>query len=529
MNANIAPAFAASTSWAEQELLVLREAARQLGSSLDPDAVIRETLHLLSEFLGLDRGRVLLYDPARGDLAIRHAYGLTQPEIARGRFAVGEGITGRVFAAREAAIVQDIDAEPEFLCRTVDRIRLPRETVAFIALPIENGDGIIGVLGVHRLRCRDRAFADDVRILRIIATLIGQILQLNKLVAERTKALESENRQLRQALEDTAVVAKTYGIVGESPQLLAALKSVERIAATDATVLLLGESGTGKEVFARATHQLSNRRDQPFVKVNCAAIPDELFESELFGHERGAFTGATASRAGRFEQAHGGTLFLDEIGEVPPSLQAKLLRALQERVIERVGSDCARPVDVRIVAATNRDLAALVNEGRFRLDLYYRLNVVPIRLPALRERPEDIRSLARYFLAQITQAYQRNVSLAPEGFDVLVAFHWPGNVRQLHNVLERMVLLQEAGVVSVDEISTILAGEHVGMADCGADPIRPARPYRNVSETDRGRIEHALQRSGGNKSSAAQLLGMSVRQLDYRIKVLGISGFLPAR
>jgi hypothetical protein len=231
--------------------------------------------------------------------------------------------------------------------------------------------------GVHRIRGRARALADDLRLLEIIATLITQILRLNDRVAEQTAQLENENRELKWALERGSPQQATLGIVGESPALRHALRQIEQVASTEATVLLLGESGTGKELFARALHLSSPRRDQPFVKVNCGAIPENLFESELFGYEKGAFTGASTARAGYFEQASGGTLFLDEIGDLPLAMQVKLLRVLQEKSLQRVGSRRETPIDVRIVAATNLDLQQQVAAGRFRLDLYYRLNIIP--------------------------------------------------------------------------------------------------------------------------------------------------------
>ena len=520
----------ATPRWAEHESLLVREILKHIGRSLDPAEAVREMLHLLSELLGLNRGRVLLFDPGSKELVIRYAYGLTRAEIRRGRFAPGEGVTGQVFRTGEPAIIQDIDAEPAFLCRTVERERLPQETVAYLALPIESGGHIVGVLGVHRLRRRDRALADDLAMLRVVATLVGQVLQISRLVAERTAALESENRELKAALERTTAAARASGIIGESPQVVAALSAIERVAPTDASVLLLGESGTGKELFARALHLLSPRRDQPFVKVNCAAIPDALFESELFGHEKGAFTGATAARPGKFELAHGGTLFLDEVGELPLPMQAKLLRTLQERVVERVGGSRERPVDVRIVAATNRDLQQLVSDGMFRLDLFYRLNVVPLTLPALRERPDDVRELARHFTSRLNQAYQRNVTLTQGAIDALARFDWPGNVRQLANVLERVVLLAESGAVTAAEVGRVLAGEsRVAAPDVDATPaVAPAKfgRYRAVSGSDRVRIDDALAATRGNKSAAAQSLGMTLRQLEYRVKQLGID---PAR
>ncbi|MBM3342431.1 MAG: GAF domain-containing protein [Betaproteobacteria bacterium] len=519
-------AWRAQENWTQHELLIIREMAKRLGASIDTAAVIRDMLHLLSELLGLNRGRVLLFDRAQEHLVITYAYGLTRAEIQRGRFRPGEGITGRVFLTRETLVVQDIDAEPAFLCRTVERARLPQETVAFIALPIDIGDQPAGVLGVHRLRQRDRAIADDLAILRMVATFIGQVLRISRLVAERTAALQHENRELRRALEqDAASVAQAVGIIGQSPHLLGVLRQIERFAASDVTALILGESGTGKEMLANAIHRRSARHDGPFIKVNCAAIPENLFEAELFGHERGAFTGANTKRLGRFDLANRGTIFLDEIGELSLGMQSKLLRVLQEKVIERVGGIGEHRVDVRIVAATNRDLQQMVAKGQFRLDLFYRLNVVPVYLPALRERPEDVRPLARHFLSHFNQKHGRNASFDDAVIAALERRPWPGNVRQLQNLIERAVLLHDGGKTIGGLIQHLLTEESI-LATAGVgtqEPMVAARPYRAVAESEREHIESALAQSRGNKSQAAQALGMSLRQLEYRIKRLAIS------
>jgi Nif-specific regulatory protein len=510
----------------DEELLVIRESARLMGKSLDPGLAIREMLHLISEFLGLNRGRVVLRRPGDGHYAIQHAYGLTREEIDRGVYLPGQGITGRVLQTGEANIVQDIDDDPDYLAQAVERTRLPDETVSFIALPLLDDGKVRGLLGVHRIRGRSRAFADDMRILEIVATLITQVLRLNDRVAEQTARLESENRELKWALEHGAPQQATLGIVGESAALRHALRQVEQVAATDATVLLLGESGTGKELFARALHLGSARRDAPFIKVNCGAIPENLFESELFGYEKGAFTGASTARAGYFEQASGGTLFLDEIGDLPLAMQVKLLRVLQEKSLQRVGGRRETPIDVRIVAATNLDLQQQVAAGRFRLDLYYRLNIIPIRLPALRERREDIRPLVRHQLNLITQSYQRNVGLTADAMERLADYPWPGNIRQLRNVLERLVLLAEGAAISAGEVERVIRSEGAGAPEPAlAAPAMPAaastvRPYLPAASHDRAQIEQALAQTHGNKSRAAQMLGLTLRQLNYRMKRL---------
>jgi len=473
--------------------------------------------------------------------AIRYAYGLTKTEMASGRYGPGEGITGRVLATAQPIIVQDIDAESQFLCRAVERAQLPQDIVAFIALPIEMsttmGREVIGVLACHRIRSRDRQLADDVAILKILATLAGQLLQLQALVLEKTRALQAKNQMLTRALETAAA---RYGIIGTSPALLQALSELERVSEATASVLLLGESGTGKELFARAVHLSSQRRDQPFIKVNCAAIPDTLFESELFGYERGAFTGAQTARAGWFEQADRGTIFLDEIGEMPLAMQTKLLRTLQEGTTLRLGGKREVKVAVRVVAATHRDLAQDVQAGTFRRDLFYRLNVIPIRLPSLRERPQDIRALAIHFLSRVNQANQRNVSLSADALARLEQHPWPGNIRELGNVIERLVLLSDSAMVSSRELERFLpAAIHGAETDHTtldrpitgrpATSVPPAvahapapvvRDYQAAQSHSAAQLQQALALHGGNQSRAAQALGLTVRQFSYRLQKL---------
>ena len=529
---------AADPPWRDLELLLMSEVMRLVGASLAPEVVLREMLHLLSELLGLNRGRVVLADGVdtadtathrssrraeAGPSSIRFAYGLTKVEMARGRYAAGEGITGAVLATGHAIIVQDIDAEPRFLGRAVERASLPQETVAFIALPIEVNKRAVGVLGVHRIRRRNRLLDDDVALLRILATLAGQILQLRSLVDEKTRGLEARNALLERALDSAAA---RYGIVGRSPPLLRALGELERVSQASASVLLLGESGTGKELFARAVHLASPRRDAPFIRVNCAAIPETLFESELFGHERGAFTGASAARAGWFQQADGGTLFLDEIGELPLAMQAKLLRTLQEGTVVRLGGMREMRVDVRLVAATNRNLEAEAERGEFRRDLFYRLSVVPIRLPSLAERREDIRPLALHMLNRVNQANQRNVNLSHAALEVLEAHVWPGNIRELSNVIERLVLLTDETLISRGEIGRFLprAGDAAAPTIADASAVGSAVPlvreYREHHSHSTQELRQALSRHGGNRSRAAQSLGLTVRQFSYRMKKL---------
>ena len=521
----------------------MHEIMRLVGRSLAPELVFREMLHLMSELLGLNRGRIVLADAddradasgkaAGGDdprtASIRHAYGLTRAEIARGCYRWGEGLTGCVLATGQPVIVQDIDREPQFLFRAVARDKLPPETVAFLALPLMVNGQTVGVLACHRIRSRQRHLNDDLALLRVLATLAGQLLQLQQLVDEKTRRLQDHNAMLAQTLESQTA---RYGLVGSSPALLRALGELEQVSKASVSVLLLGESGTGKELFARALHLASGRRDQPFIKVNCAAIPESLFESELFGHERGAFTGAHAGRPGWFEQADGGTLFLDEVGELPLALQSKLLRTLQEGTLVRLGGRREVRVDVRLVAATHRDLATDVQTGRFRQDLYYRLNVIPIRLPSLRERREDIAALTLHFLYRATQAHERNVNLSPGALRLLARHDWPGNIRELGNLIERLVLLADATVVTEAALQRFV---QLPVPDVASQPLAApvalfnvpnamplVRMYAPADSHAASALQAALQAHGGNQSRAAQSLGLTVRQFSYRLRKIAM-------
>jgi Nif-specific regulatory protein len=524
MDQHLRPSFAAD------ERLLFRQMAKLGNSMVTEDQAIAEVLHLMSELIGLNRGRVLLLDQQQ--LRITHAYGLTKEQIARGRFSQNEGVTGAAFASGRVVIVQDIDEEPAYQARTVDRADLPPEVVSYIALPFEIRGKTAGVLAAHRLRHRTRALADDVDLMRMVASWIAQLLTVSRLVAERTAALHIENLSLRQKLgEQTAKSA----IIGGSALLQSALKQVEQVANSDATVLLLGESGTGKELFAHALHSGSDRLNAPFIKVNCGAIPESLFESELFGHEKGAFTGALTKRIGRIEQAHEGTLFLDEIGDMPLAMQVKLLRVLQDRVIERLGGGAEIPVNIRVIAATHRDLPSLVSQGLFRLDLYYRLSVIPIRLPALRERAEDIPSIAWHLLVDLNLRYGKKSELSRAAIASLSTYHWPGNVRQLRNTLERLVLLcdkptPKAPLITDTDVKDLMLASVDLHASDQRNSSRTAEPYEphalglfsSRTSASLHDLLDAISKAGGNKSRAAQTLGLTLRQLNYRLAKLGV-------
>ena len=339
------------------------------------------------------------------------------------------------------------------------------------------------------------------------------------------RALERQ-QLLRENLVLKEEVARRFGfprIVGEHPEMQSAAREMQRVAPTDTTVLLLGESGTGKELFARALHQLSPRAGKPFVALNCAAIPETLVENELFGHERGAFTGADVRRPGKFELAHGGTIFLDEIGELPPGAQSKLLRVLEERVVERLGGSGGVPVNVRVVAASNRDLEAAAGRNEFRRDLYYRLAVCPIRIPALRQRGEDVVVMAEHFLDRFRRELRKpRLKLAPAAVNALRAHAWPGNVRELQNALERAAILNDGELTAAD----LGLAANVRSAPAGPDaPAGDSLPQvsaRAVASVERAKIEATLRECKWNKSAAAQRLGVSYKTLLNKIHAYGL-------
>lgn len=526
--------------WRTQEMLVLQQVTSLASKQLDTKIVFREILHLMSELLGLNRGRIVLIEDNKKFGSIKHAYGLTPQEVERGRYAMGEGITGRVLQMGQTIIVQNIDEDQNFLGRTVKREHLPQKIVSFYAIPIQVNYITVGVLACHRIRMRRRMMSDDLSILKILTTIISQILHMQQHIEKQTNALTLQNDWLKKMFHSDST---RYGIVGKSPQVLKAISTIEQVSQANASVLLLGESGTGKELFARALHLASPRREEAFIKVNCAAIPENLFESELFGHEKGAFTGAVGMRAGFFEQANGGTIFLDEIGEMPMAMQTKLLRTLQEGTLTRLGGKSEIKISVRIVAATNRDLAHEVNIGNFRQDLFYRLNVIPIQLPSLSQRKTDIPLLTMYFLNKTNQTNQRNIHLTQSALDQLQLHTWPGNIRELSNFIERLVLLCEKSLVDADDIQFFLSQNKAENIQLGnrsnftnhtpqmsmIQPFSSSYPYdqqfavRHYARADSHEKEDlmsALQRAGGNKTRAAQLLGMTARQFSYRLAKL---------
>ena len=430
------------------ELIAVYEICRVLGASLDLQRSFRAALNILDAQIGLPRVMIVLPDEDDAKLRVHSAVGLDREQSLRGIWKAGEGMIGRVYQSGVAVTVPDVTQADEFIDRTGAFSAQDGQMMSFMVLPIKTDQGVLGVLAAQRAVEGNARLSDDQRVLKMVATLLAQALVLSRAVAAEHQRLQLETTRLQKALAPEPrgryALDNVVGISGEMQQVFA---EVHQAAPSRATVLLRGESGTGKEAIARAIHYLSPRKDAPFIKVNCAALTESLLESELFGHERGAFTGAVGDRKGRFEQAHTGTLFLDEIGDVSPSFQAKLLRVLQEREFERVGGNRSIKVDVRLICATNRDLEKMVKRGEYRADLYYRINVVSVFLPPLRERRADIPPLVAHFVDRYNKENRRKLKIAGDAMEVLTHCYWPGNVRELENCIERTATMVQGDVI----------------------------------------------------------------------------------
>lgn len=494
------------------ELKVLYDVSKIIDQALSLDHALETILRILSESLAMSRGTITLMNGEKGHLVIRASHGLTDEEKKRGVYRMNEGVTGRIFQTGGPFLVPDIRQEPLFLDKTGSR-KIEKRRISFIGIPIILHGKTIGVLSVDRLFDEEISFEEDVRFLTILSTLVGQLVSLNNQVRAREDNLIRSNRSLK---AEIAGKCEHFLAMAKSPAMLEVRELIRKVAPTRATVLLLGESGTGKTLVGQIIHELSDRSGNPFIKVNCAALPDNLLESELFGYEKGAFTGATESKSGRVEEAAGGTIFLDEIGELSTPLQAKLLRFLQDREFERLGSTKTREVDVRIITATNRDLEEAVRDGLFREDLYYRLNVFPIRVPPVRERREDIEPLVRFFTKKVSAEYGCELHFHPDAMNALLAHDWPGNVREMENLIERLAIIHDGGIIGVRDLSPNMA--HGGREqDHAAIETLPS-----LREIEQRNILAALERNRWIQSRAAKELGITLRQMGYRVKKFGI-------
>ena len=488
----------------------LLEVSRTLGSAPNLRAGLIRVLEVLEEHHDARTSAVFLFDDESGELVVEASVGVPAGQARKVRYQPGEGITGRVVQTGKPVVVPQVSREPMFLNRTGAWTASKREELSYVCVPIPQDAKTVGALGLGLRYQKDRAYDQEVKFFGIVGSMIGQALRVHRLVEAERQRLLQENTQLRQELRERHDLRH---IVGNSRAMQQVYELVAQVAPAATTVLVRGESGTGKELVAQALHYNSPRAGKPFVKITCGALPDTLIESELFGYEPGAFTDARGSKKGRFELAHAGTLLLDEVGELSPATQVKLLRVLQEREVERLGGVKPIKVNVRLVAATNSDLEAAVSAGRFREDLYYRLNVFSIYLPPLRERRPDIPLLADHFVEKYAAAHGKDVRrIATTAIDMLMSYHWPGNVRELENCIERAVVVCEGGVIHAHHLPpTLQTAEMSGT-------LPRASLEAAVGALEKDLLQDALKIARGNCAEAARLLEASERIVRYKVR-----------
>jgi Nif-specific regulatory protein len=485
-------------------------ASRDIRSSLP------KVLEILAEAFEARSGAITLQNPETGALGIEAFFGPAKAAAGGVHYKAGEGITGRVFQSGKAIVVPKVSEEPLFLDRTQAHRnrRKPLPEYSFFCLPLFLDGRPAGTLGLAVPYQKDRDVPRDTKLLQIAASMVDLAMKVARLVAADRQRLQEENQFLRHELRERYDL---HNLVGNSHAMGQVYEQVAQAAPSNTTVLIRGESGTGKELVARAIHYNSPRADMPFIKVSCGALPETLIESELFGVEAGAFTDARQPRPGRFELANGGTLFLDEIGELSPATQVKLLRVLQEREFERLGGVTSIKVDVRVVAATHRDLEAATQDKSFREDLYYRLNVFQLFLPPLRERQTDILLLADHFVEKYGVAHGKEVRrISNSAIEMLMAYHWPGNVRELENCMERAVLVCDGGVIHAHHLPPTLQTAE-------ASGTFLAKPFEDaVAAFERDLLQDAIKSARGNRARAARLLQTTERIFNYKMKKYGI-------
>jgi Nif-specific regulatory protein len=472
-----------------------------------------EVLDILDTELSMRRAAITLLSPDGHEMIIEAAHDLPDKQTHQVKFKLGEGITGKVVQTGKPMIVPKVSEEPLFLDR-LNRKKYAETEISFLCVPISIGAEVIGTISVDCKYDVSARLEENMFLLRIVANLIANDVNTRRKAAIERQMLEDENLRLRNEVENRF---RPENIIGNSRSMREVYRAIHQVAASDTTVLIRGESGTGKELAAHAIHYTSPRAREPFIRINCAALSENLLESELFGHEKGAFTGAIVGRKGRIEEAGSGTLFLDEIGDFSPVIQIKLLRVLQEREFERVGSNQTIKTNARIIAATNHDLEKGVEMKTFRRDLYYRINVFPIFLPPLRDRKEDILLLADYFVEFYARRMGKDIRrISTPAINMMMSYHWPGNVRELENCIERATLLSSDGVIHSHHLPPTL------QTSDASDTIGTGSLEERTDLYQRDIIIDALKRSNGNLAAAARDLGTTARIIRYKVEKLDI-------
>lgn len=595
VESSVRPTSAAASAYRDVALSGIYEISKILTSARSLESCLANIVAILSSFMQMRRGMILMLDDT-GAPEMAAASGPSSAKPMKTGCLVPQKAIDQIVATQVPLVIENIAEHPVFRGSVYLMVAPAKAIVSFIGVPIKSDGRVVGTLSIDREWDGRMQFRleDDVRFLTMIANLVGQTVRLHRRIADDRDRLIIDKQRLEKALSAAAeeieapaqekpLPAGRSGIVGESAAIRGVLSKVEQVAPSNVTVLLRGETGTGKEMFARAVHARSVRRNAPFVKVNCAALPESVIESELFGHEKGAFTGALASRKGRFELAHGGTLFLDEIGEISAAFQAKLLRVLQEGEFERVGGTQTLKADFRLICATNMNLEKAVEQGTFRADLYYRINVVTLVLPPLRERPGDIAKLARSFLDSYSAENRRKMSFEAGVLDALSRCYFPGNVRELENCVRRTAALAGSNEIRLDDLACsqgnclsatlwkskapkvplggmLTGGAPVasergafergafepstfgsgGFGSGGFGPVGGVTlpvagsalpkdcvgatecPATRPSRSERDDLIDAMERSGWVQAKAARLLNLTPRQIGYALRKQGI-------
>jgi len=497
--------------YGKRELNLLFEISSLLNkNSRDLTLVFKPVTRLLAEYLNAEKVFLSILNRANARICIEVSHGLTSEEHSKGVYKIGEGINGRVIETGMPVVIPKISEDKYFLNRTGTAGMSDADETSFICIPIKEENENIGTLSLFRKFNNHITFSEDARILSIVGALISQTVRNRQEYVEELAGLEEENLKLHDELKERIHPAN---MIGNSGKIQEVFRLIDMVAPTGSTVLIRGESGVGKELIADAIHFSSTRKNKPFLKVNCAALPESLIESELFGHEKGAFTGANLLRKGRFEAAEGGTIFLDEIGDLPVSTQIKLLRVIQQREFERVGSTRSMQSDIRLICATNRNLEELIEKNIFREDLYYRINVFPVYVPPLRERINDVPGLVDYFILKFNKAHNKNIKrISSSAIDMLMVYHWPGNIRELENCIERACILSTDNVIRAHNLPpTLQTSVSSGTKSVGTLEVILGRIEKQI-------ILETLLSTKGNLKKASGLLGITERMMGIRIK-----------
>jgi Nif-specific regulatory protein len=493
-----------------RKLSTLLEASQALSATLDLKERLRRVLEILGRHHGVIRSSVVLFSQDTEDLV--------EIEVSTGALTAGkrvlhrhgEAITGRFLATGKPIVVPRMSRDPLFLHQAAGRPELPQQELSYISVSIALEGKPVGAVNIDLLFKVDRDYNRMVKFLGVVASMIAQAVKVHRLIEADRQRLVDENIQLHQELTERYDFSN---LIGTSAPMRQVYEQVAQVARTNTTVVIRGESGTGKELIARAIHFTSSRAKKAFIKVSCAALPHDLIESELFGYEKGAFTGAQTAKKGRFELADGGTLFLDEVGDLNLATQVKLLRVLQEREFERLGGTETIRVNIRLLAATNQDLEKAIATGQFREDLYYRLNVFAVYVPPLRERKADIMLLADHFVEKFAREHDKKVKrISTPAIDMLASYHWPGNVRELANAVERAVVVCEGQVLHAHHLPPALQ-------TTGASGSAPTTSLsESIEAFEKDALRDALKSARGNRAKAARLLSTTERILNYRVR-----------